>query len=525
MNPGLLGVSTHGLLNTMRTVLQRRQIAKIFVACLLVSAIPSGASAKSDNPHLDDRIWSTALANDGTVALVGDFIGTANFGGKTLRSLGDYDGFVSMLNADGTHRWSRRVGSLANDRLFNSAFDSTGALYVAGVTRGQMTIGNTTYGNQQRCTWGRWCEDVNVIVKFSPRGEVDWVWESPGDFEWTSSIAIDNADYLWVAQGFWYRGEGVQFGARFMRFDPIGRLVSGGGRRAKRNGDLISTDQYTQGLYITDLKVDAQGDLVATGSITCIAKFIDSGLTITPRSRNSTLSANNENPASSQCYGSPFYSPSDAVVIKFAPDGELRWATNIGSASYDWPDGDTSDEWLDDVVTLPDGTILAGGGYLDRAYDFYRGIRQAKRTAIALSPNGNILGEFRAASVSTCNSRWSDCDQSGYATVLAGTLSSVISYSSVPGSRVARMQIAPLRDGSLASGSANAIGVRGPLSITALPDGRFVAVSLIRYPYGETYDVVGFDRIATLKRESGARHLVVTGRLTDTVVVGWKRRY
>lgn len=524
MNLGLLGVSTRGLLNMMRTVPQRRQIAKIVVACLLVSAIPSGASAKSDNPHLDDRIWSTALANDGTVALVGDFHVTTNFGGKTLRSLGDYDGFVSVLNADGTHRWSRRVGSLAKDWLDDSAFDSTGALYVAGKTRGQMTIGNTIYGNQQRCTLGGNCEDVNIIVKFSPQGEVVWVWESPDDLAWISTIAIDSADHLWAAGNFSWRGELVQFGARFMRFDPSGRLVSGG-RRAKPDADLISNDEYTQGLYITDLTVDEQGDLVATGSITCIAKFIDSGLTITPRSRNSILAANNENPASSQCYGSPLYSPSDAVVIKFAPDGELRWATNIGSASYDWPDGDTPDEWLNDVVTLPDGTILAGGGYLDRAYDFYRGTRQAKRTAIALSPNGNILGEFRTASVSTCEYRWFGCDQPRAATVLAGTLSSVISYSSVPGSRVARMAIAPLRDGSLASGSANAIGVRGPLSITALPDGRFVAVFMIRLPYRKTFDVIGFDRIATLKRESGARHLVVTGRFTDTVVVGWKRRY
>ncbi|MFM7047769.1 MAG: hypothetical protein ACKOXX_07735, partial [Actinomycetota bacterium] len=302
MNPGLLGVSTRGLLNSMLTVLQRRQIAKIVVACLLVSAIPSGASAKSDNPHLDDRIWSTALANDGTVALVGDFIGTANFGGKTLRSLGDYDGFVSVLNADGTHRWSRRVGSLAQDWLAHSAFDSTGALYVSGLTRGQMTIGNTTYGNQQRCTLGANCEDVSVIVKFSPKGEVDWVWERPDDFTQIYALAIDNANHLWTVDTYVYRIAGVFFGARFMRFDPSGRLVPGG-QRAKRDDDLSGVpDQYAQGLFITDLTVDEQGDLVATGSITCIAKFIDSGLTITPRSRNSILAANNENPASSQCY-------------------------------------------------------------------------------------------------------------------------------------------------------------------------------------------------------------------------------
>jgi len=507
-----------------RTPSRHRRLAKIVVACLLVSAVPSGASAKSDNPHLDDRIWSTALANDGTVALVGDFIGTANFGGKTLRSLGDYDGFVSVLNADGTHRWSRRVGSLANDWLAHSAFDSTGALYVSGLTRGQMTIGNTTYGNQQRCTLGANCEDVSVIVKFSPKGEVDWVWERPGDFTQIYALAIDHANHLWTVDTYIYRIGDVAFGTRFMRFDPSGRLVPGG-QRAKRDDELFENSvQYAQGLLIVDLTVDEQGDLVATGSITCMARFSDSGLTITTRSRNSILALSKGNPKSGRCDDHFPSSPIDAVVIKFAPDGELRWATNIGSASHDWEDGAT-DERLDDVVTLPDGTILAGGGYLDRSYDFYRGNRPAKRTAIVLSPKGSILGEFRTASVSTCVDRWSRCDQSRDATVLARTFSAVISYSSVPGSRVSRMDIAPLRNGSLTNGGADAIGVRGLFRLDVLPDGRFVAVFATRFPYRETFDVIGFDRIATLKRESGVRHLVVTGRFTDTVVVGWKQRY
>ncbi len=470
----------------------RSLIAGLMLLLLqLAVATPAGAAGA----HGDDRIWDSTIATDGSVALVGDFIGTASFGGKTMRSLGAYDGFISVFNADGSHRWSRRVGTPGTDHLWRAEFDGLGSVYVAGVMRGQLTIGAVRYGDPLRCSSTDNCQDISTIVKFSRDGDVLWRWQRTGDWNEIRDFVVDRQNHLWVADAWLYRIGEPAFGSRFIRFSPDGAIVAGNGTQSR----------YSDGLLVYDLTIDSRGDIVASGHFNCLPKLDDAGLRVNTATKGAVLTPSADAQALALCYVSA-NSPRNAFVIKFSPEGVLRWSRAIGG---EFNPEDACCEWLGQVRSLPDGTLLAGIGELKRTFAFHNGKRSARSTAIVVSPAGDILGEFRngANSGLAVTDRW------------------LVTLTTRYGSRADQLTLTEIIGSGSMGGTRREIDAPGIIQFKTTPNGRFVAVFAMWRPSELPISEIGIEGISTLKRSSGVRHLVLVGSLVDTIALTWKKGF
>jgi hypothetical protein len=86
-------------------------------------------------------VYITGKISDALIA------NTVSFGGASLVSAGDDDGFVAKLNSAGVHQWSLRFGSAGQDEGgYGIATDGT-SVYVVGEANGTITVGTsaTTY--------------------------------------------------------------------------------------------------------------------------------------------------------------------------------------------------------------------------------------------------------------------------------------------------------------------------------------------------------------------------------------------
>lgn len=84
------------------------------------------------------------------VALVGVFMGSADFGGGDLGPTMQFDAFVAVLDAGGAHRWSRALRSAAFDYAYGAAFQPDGSLLATGhfgeggAGRSELEVGGDT---------------------------------------------------------------------------------------------------------------------------------------------------------------------------------------------------------------------------------------------------------------------------------------------------------------------------------------------------------------------------------------------
>lgn len=127
------------------------------------------------------------VAADGTIAMVGNFSGSASFGtGDSTRSLtadGEYDGFLARYAADGTLEWAVRAGGptpgllrygCEASRDFGSsvAFTADGGLYFVGWTTGAATL--TDAAGTSTALPGA-AEPANgFIARYSADGSLEW---------------------------------------------------------------------------------------------------------------------------------------------------------------------------------------------------------------------------------------------------------------------------------------------------------------------------------------------------------------
>jgi len=80
----------------------------------------------------DDYALGVAADASGNVAMTGAFHGSVNFGGSTLNSAGNFDGFLARYNTSGVHQWSLRFGGTSEEIGERVAIDPFGKVFVAG---------------------------------------------------------------------------------------------------------------------------------------------------------------------------------------------------------------------------------------------------------------------------------------------------------------------------------------------------------------------------------------------------------
>jgi len=107
-----------------------------------------------------NHLWSRAFGNnnsqhgesiaaDGShnVLVAGDFLGSVNFGGGTLTSVGGWDMFLAKLDPSGNHIWSQRFGSTVSSNADGAravVVDESNNVYLAGYFSGTVSFGGAS---------------------------------------------------------------------------------------------------------------------------------------------------------------------------------------------------------------------------------------------------------------------------------------------------------------------------------------------------------------------------------------------
>ncbi len=132
----------------------------IAVARISSAGVPTWT--KSYGGAGQDRPRAIAVGSDDSIALTGEFNGSATFGGDTFANAGFIDGFVAKyVGANGAHVWSRPFGSAADDRGLGVAVDSTGAVYMTASFHNTVNFGGADLSSPDAAFNG-------VLAKYSP---------------------------------------------------------------------------------------------------------------------------------------------------------------------------------------------------------------------------------------------------------------------------------------------------------------------------------------------------------------------
>jgi len=100
--------------------------------------------AKNMGGIIGDRGNSMAVDGSGNVYTTGLFQGTGDFdpgaGTSNLTSAGDYDIFISKLNASGNFLWAKSMGGTSFEGGYSIAVDGSGNVYTTGFFQGTVDI-------------------------------------------------------------------------------------------------------------------------------------------------------------------------------------------------------------------------------------------------------------------------------------------------------------------------------------------------------------------------------------------------
>ena len=249
-------------------------------------------------PHWTHQFGSAA--NDNATSVAVDAAGNGFVAGYTAGSLpdqtqrGERDAFLRRLDPNGQHVWTSQFGSDGRTYAEAVAIDAAGSVVVAGATDGAL-VTDAHHG------------EFDVFVrKFDPAGPSSWTRQfGTAETDYATGVALDLLGNAYVV--------GYTRGA-------LAGQVSAGGTDAfvtklDPSGVHVWTQQFGSGAndFAFGVVVDAFGDVVVAG-------YTGGALAAT-------------DPAGGF----------DAFAIKFAPDGEVRWAQQVGSEADDFAYGVASD--------------------------------------------------------------------------------------------------------------------------------------------------------------------------------------
>jgi hypothetical protein len=233
-----------------------------------LSSAGAAASFLAKYTSTGTYVWSrattgtgTAVGNgvdtddDGNVLLVGQFNGSAGFGGGNLLSASQEDLFLAKYDSAGAHQWSKRFGNVQNHVGHAVACDGSGNVIITGHMSGTVDYG----GGQLLGYIG-----ANVILaKYDPAGAHLWS-QTFGVSQATDigyGLALDTTDHIHLTGCFEstadFGGGGITSGGArdifIARFDPAGVHEWSAGYGTTSNQEARS------------LAVDGSGGVVVTG--------------------------------------------------------------------------------------------------------------------------------------------------------------------------------------------------------------------------------------------------------------------
>src|SRR5438045_1581227 len=173
--------------------------------------------AKSMGGKSTDIDLSIAVDDFGNVYTTGDFWGTADFdpgpGIFSLTSAGNYDVFISKLDASGNFVWAKNMGGPLFDVGYSIAVDGSGNVYAIGSCQDTADFdpGNGIYNLESAGS-----DDI-FITKLNSSGNFVWAKNMGGSLSDVGhSIALDGLGNVYSTG--WFYGT--------VDFDPSGKIYT-----------------------------------------------------------------------------------------------------------------------------------------------------------------------------------------------------------------------------------------------------------------------------------------------------------
>ncbi len=261
----------------------------------------------------------------GNVYVTGNYAGTANFGGISRTSAGNYDVFVAKYNSSGTPQWVRSAGGTGTDYGAGIAVDAAGNVYVTGYYQG-----TASFGGISSTSAGLY--DI-FVAEYNSSGTTQWVQSAGGiGSDQGNSITVDVAGNVYVT-GF-YVGSASFGGINKISAGSYDVFVA----KYNKNGVLLWVQSAggigsDQGNSIT---VDVAGNVYVTGNYVGSANF--GGI--------NKISAGS----------------ADVFVAKYNSSGTIQWVQSEGGIGNDQGNSIALDEAGNVYVTgFYVGTASFGG--------------------------------------------------------------------------------------------------------------------------------------------------------------------
>jgi len=265
--------------------------------CLGAAMDPCGTPQwlKAFGDNMDQDGYAVATDTAGNVVVVGQFVGTIDFGGGPLTGAGLDDIFLVKLSSTGTHIFSKAYGDAFNQNMRGVAIGPSNAIYFTGYFEGTVDFGGGP-------VVANGTSDA-MLVKLSSAGSYQWSKAiSAAGSQVGNAVAVDSAGNVLItgngASAIDFGGGSLPGGGAndvfLAKYDPAGAHLW-----SKLAGD--SSEQLGLGLT-----VDKQNNVIISG-------------------RNSgTLNLG----------GGPLVTAglNDIFLAKFNPTGAHLWSKRAGDA-------------------------------------------------------------------------------------------------------------------------------------------------------------------------------------------------
>jgi hypothetical protein len=162
-------------------------------------------------PGYSDLVRSVVLLQDGGIGLAGDFEGLVRMGTRPTDRLGPAyglsDGFVAVLEADGSQRWAHGFGGPRSDQFPDLSLAADGTLVAAGRFQGPAFLDRSTPVDFDQLD-----SFESVVVGFDGRGDLQFAHAVTGERDqFGTSGGLDEAGNRYLTG--YFHSESVQLGA------------------------------------------------------------------------------------------------------------------------------------------------------------------------------------------------------------------------------------------------------------------------------------------------------------------------
>jgi hypothetical protein len=262
--------------------------------------------------HAYDGASPTVLAVDsaGRIALAGNFVGTADFGGGPVTSSNSFVGdlFVARLGPAGDHLWDRTLAGSGTPFMAGAAIDSIGSVVLAGRFNAQLDVAGTAMT-------AAGLQDT-FLVKLDGFGNPSWAKQfgAAGARVTTRGVAIESNQYIVVA--------GALQGSASLGGAP---LTSAGGSdvfvaRLLGNGQLVWSKRFGGAgeQAAMALSVDGSNNVLLAGTFDTA---VDLGGGALPSQGGTDVFVAKLDPAGNHVWSVRFGDAADQAVELMALDG------------------------------------------------------------------------------------------------------------------------------------------------------------------------------------------------------------